>query len=507
MKSKPRIAVGGVLTECNHFGGLPIDVDSFRSGELFRGDELLAATTSVVGGMLDSLRQCEADPAALIYASACPGGSVTSACYQQLRSELLDRLQQAMPVDGVLMPLHGAALVENVDDPEGDLLHAVRDLVGHEIPVVATLDLHAHVTAEMVQHADALLAWETYPHRDQYNTGRRATRLLIDIRAGKCHPTMAMAKVPVITSAIHGSTDGDDPFAELMRHTKSLELQNGVLSTSLFLIHPYMDLPEMGSGGLVITDDDIDRAATMARGIAEQYWARRTDLEPKTYTPDDAINRGLAVSGGPVILVETSDCCGGGAAGDSIATLSALVERNLDQVSLVPVVDPKAAAVCHAAGEGARLTIALGHQLDARWGQSQEFVGTVERLSDGLFTYIGGQWEGMRAEMGPTAVFSIGKARVLITSRATYDWSDEQYRSVGLEATAAKFVVAKNPMNYRLAYGAVAKETYVLNTPGPTPATVRHLEFKKLERPFFPADHDIPGLQPTILKHESGDYC
>jgi microcystin degradation protein MlrC len=183
--------------------------------------------------------------------------------------------------------------------------------------------------------------------------------------AGKCRPTMVMAKVPVITSAVHGSTNDEDPFADLMLFTKNLEKRNNVLSTSLILIHPYMDVANMGSGG--------------------------------------------------------------------------------------------------------------------------------------NFTYTGGQWESHHEHMGPTAVFAIGPVRVIVMSRATYDWADEQLRAVGLDSTEAKFIVAKNPMNYRLAYGAIANGIFILDTPGPTPATLRHVKFQKLQRPYFPPDSIIANLQPTIL--------
>ncbi len=497
--SSPRIAVGGILTECNHLGGLPITMQTYEEYELLRGDEMLACETSVVGGMRHALREGGAEASLLLYASACAGGPITADCYQSLRGELLERLQAALPVDGVLMPIHGSALVDGLDDPEGDMIRAVREIVGPDVPVIATLDLHANVTAEMIEHADALLAWETYPHHDQYGTGQRATRLMLDMLAGKCRPTMAFGRVPVITSAINGSTNDDDPFAELMRYTKSLEEQDGVLSTSLFLIHPYMDVADMGSGGLIVTDNDADLARSLARDIGARYWDRRHDLEPETFSPAEAIARGLEVDGGPVILVETADCCGGGAAGDSIATLSALVDANVADLSFVPVVDPEAATACHSAGEGSEIAVSPGHKLDPRWGESRDFTGTIERLSDGRFTYSGGQWEGKEAEMGPTAVLQVGSVRVLIMSRATYDWADEQFRSVGLDPASAKFIVAKNPMNYRHAYSEIAKAFFVLDTPGPTPATLKHVEFKKLQRPYFPADLAVPGLEPTVL--------
>src|SRR5579863_8193239 len=348
----PHIAVGSLFTECNHLGGAPTELSSFERNELHRGSRVLQLTTGTVGGMLATLREQQAAIAPLLVASTCPGGPLTAACYRQLKTEMLDRLQQALPVGGVLLALHGSAAAENAGDLEGDLLQAVRERVGPHVPVVASLDLHAHVTEKMLQQADALVAWETYPHKDAFTTGVRAARILLDMLAGNCQPTMALAKVPVIVGGVRGHTEGEGPFADVMRFAKSHEGQNGVLSTSVFLVHPYLDLPDMGGGGLVITDNDLDGAVALAEEIARRYWERRFDLDPPVFTPADAIHRGLEMDGGPVLLVETADCCGGGAAGDSVATLRALLETRPDVSALVPVVDPEAAALCHQTGMG-----------------------------------------------------------------------------------------------------------------------------------------------------------
>ncbi len=500
-----RIALGAIFTECNHLGGVPIGLDWFARYELLRGDAILPINSGVVGGMLQVLCEAQLTVAPLLWASTCPGGPLTADCYAQLKQELLARLREALPVDGVLLPLHGAAAAEDIGDLEGDLITAIRHIVGPAIPIVATLDLHAHVSAAMVRHADALVAWETYPHADAYSTGQRGARLLVDTLAGRIRPTMAAAKVPVITGAIHASTHGDDPFARLMRQAKAHEGHNGVLSTSVILVQPFLDVAEMGSGAIVITDNDLDSAVALASELAEAYWAMRFALEPQSWTPDAAITAGLAIDGGPVILVETADCCGGGAAGDSVATLAALLqtalanEPNPQMPALVPVVDPTAAGVCHEKGVGASISCALGHQLDPRWGQPITVTGQVTTLSDGRFRYTGGIYDGVEGNMGPSAVLTIGSIHVLITTYGTYDWRDEQYQSVGLEPATAKFVVAKNPMNYRLAYGPIAKAIFILDTPGPTPPTIRHARFSQLQRPYFPLDTEIPGLIPTIL--------
>lgn len=495
-----RIAVGGILTECNQLGGIPIDLGWFERYELRRGEEVLTADAGVLGGMLQVLREAHADIVPLIFASACPGGPLTADCYDRLKAELLDRLRAALPVGGVLLPLHGSAAAENAPDLEGDLIRAVRQTVGPSVPVVATLDLHAHVTADMVRFADALIAWETYPHRDAFPTGVRGARMLLCALKGRHRPTMAMAKVPVITGAVRGSTEGDDPFADLMRAAKAHEGRDRVLSTSVFLVHPFLDQPDMGSGALVITDGDRDGAVRLARGLAEKYWSRRFDLEPKVLPPREAIARGLKVEGGPVLLVETADCCGGGAAGDSAATLKALLQMGVPLPSLVPVVDPDAAAACHRAGPGREVTVSIGHRLDPRWGQPVTVTGRVVRLSDGRFRYAGGIWDGVEGNMGPSAVLSIGAVQALVTTHGAYDWADEQFRAVGLSPPDAKFIVVKNPMNYRMAYGPIARAAFILDTPGPTPATIRGVRYKHLKRPYFPLDQDILGLAPTILQ-------
>lgn len=499
-----RIAIGSIFTECNHFCGTRMTLDVFERSELRRGDEILSVSTGTIGGVLQVLRDNRCEIVPLLAASACPGGPLTADCYSQLKTELIDRLRASLPVAGVILPLHGSATAENADDLEGDLISAVRSIVGEQVPIVATLDLHAHVTETMVQHADGLVAWETYPHRDAFSTGQRGARLLVDTLQGRCRPTMAIAKVPVIVGAIHGGTEGEGPFADCMRLAKQHEKQDGVLSTSMFLVHPYLDLPDMGGGGLVITDNDMDTAVRLAADLARTYWNRRHDLEPQLWSPEAAIQRGREISGGPILLIDMSDCCGGGAAGDSVASLKALLAAGISDSCLAPVVDPVAAANCHAEGIGSTVTLCLGHHVDPRWGSPIEVTGVVAKLSDGQFRYTGGIFDGQRGDMGPTAVLRVGSIDVLIASHPTYDWNDEQFRSVSLDARRAKFVVVKNPMNFHMAYGSFAVATFVVDTPGPTPPTLKSTRFTRLRRPYYPLDEDIPGMTPRVYLSRRG---
>ena len=496
----PRLAVGSIFTECNHLGGTPLQLADFERGELTRGDALLATTHGTLGGALATLRGSGATVLPTLAASTCPGGPLTADCYTVLKDELLARLIDALPVDGVLLALHGSATAENAPDLEGDLLTAVRELVGPQIPVVATLDLHAHVTPAMVTQATALVAWETYPHRDAYGTGARGARLLLATVAGKCRPTMALAKVPVITAALHGGTDGPGPFVDVMRFAKWHEGLPGVLSTSVFLVHPYLDLPDMGSGGLVVTDHDAVLARRIALDVARLYWTRRHELEPRVYRPDEAVALGRQLAGGPVLLVETADCCGGGAAGDSVASLKALLAAGEETTAIVPVVDPAAASLCHTAGLRGQVTVHLGHQVDPHWGTPVCVTGVVNHLCDGRFQYVGGIFDGQVGDMGPTAVLRVGAIDILVTSRGTYDWNGEQLQRVGLDPRSVKFLVVKNPMNFNMAFRPFAAGVFILDTPGPTPASVRNVAFQRLRGPWYPRDPELLWSAPQVTE-------
>jgi microcystin degradation protein MlrC len=364
----------------------------------------------------------------------------------------------------------------------------VREIVGSSVPVAMTLDLHGNVTDLMVRALDLIVGYEHYPHDDTFTTGQRGARLLLAAARGAIRPAMCRVKLPMILTAFHASTFGDGAFARLERAARALEKHAGILSVSNFYVGSYIDLPEMTCGSLAIADGDAAVARREAERLARQFWGDRREFLVDSIPVAEALRRGRAIEGGPVLLLNTADTTGGGAAGDSIDVAIGLIAAGAPEPSLAMVVDPQAAAACHAAGEGADVTLDVGHHVDPRWGMPLRLTGKVVRLSDGHFTYSGGIFGGMEASMGPSAVLAVGALRLLIMSRSTYDWADEQYRSVGLDATAAKWVEAKNMMNYRKAYGSIMHAAFVLDAPGPTPPDMRVLPFVRARRPWFPLD-------------------
>jgi microcystin degradation protein MlrC len=364
---------------------------------------------------------------------------------------------------------------------------------------VATLDLHAHITQRMVENANALVSFAHYPHDDTYSTGERGARLLLDAVRGTTIPTMAVAKAPMVVSACNSQTFGSGPMVRLAVRARELEKRSGVLSVSCVPVQPHLDVEGMGCTAVVVTDDDRELAESTARSLAGEFWARRAEFTPEVLPISEAVERGRSYSGGPVLLVDASDCAGGGAPGDSVALLGELLNLGLTETAYAMVVDPDSVNLCVGAGIGNDVALDLGYRSDPSWGRPVRVSGTVRTLSDGQFRYTGGPYGGTSGSMGVSAVLQIGTIEVLIMSLPTYDWADEQYRVNGMDVRRAKFVGVKNPMNYRLAYKDIASASFVVDTPGPTTADIRRLKFRKMRRPFYPFDDEIPNLPITMV--------
>ncbi len=468
-----RIAVGGISLESNDFVPFTAELREFtEAGFLAEGDAIfsLAGSDVEIAGALERLgREPDVEVVPLLAARGVSSGRLSPAAYARLRGGLLDALRAALPVDGVYLFHHGSMEAVGEDDPEGDVTAAVRERLGHD---------------------------------DTFRTGSRGADLLLRIVRGEVAPAMAHAKLPLILTAFNSTTLTDTPFSHVMQAAKRLENDAEVLSASVFLVGSYIDAPDMGCSALVVTNGDRGRAVDEARRLALEFWRRRYEFEVETVSVAEAVRRGSEIDGGPVLLLDTADTTGGGAAGDGIGLVRGLLEAGVEDPALAMVVDPEAAAACHRAGVGAELELDVGHAVDPRWGEPLRLAGRVERLSDGRFRYGGGILGGVEVTMGPSAVLAVGSIRLLVMSIPTYDWGDDQYRAAGLDPSAAKFVGVKNMMNFRFGYGDVMKGFFVLDLPGPTTQDLRQLPFERIARPVFPLDREPDD--PRIVVSTSG---
>ncbi len=487
-----RIAVGQISAESNHFVPSGCGLGFFRAtGYLHEGDALLKldGSDTEIGGILDA---CQKDGnveiVPLIAARGNSSGPLARDAWAWLRAEMLKRLRTAGPVDGVVLSCHGSLAAENEDDPEGDLAEAVRVIVGPGVPVAMTLDLHGNVTRRMVEKTDLIVGYEHYPHDDAKQTGARATSLLLRTIRHKIKPVMARANLPMLLTAFNASTSGEGPYARLMRHAKDLEHQPGILSTSVFLVGSYLDVPEIGCTTLVIADGDAELAEFHAKRLAKEFWSLRKEFITETISVSEAVKRGRQIEGGPVLLLDAADTTGGGAAGDGIGLVRGLIKMDVTERCLAMVVDPEAVRACNDRRIGDKVTLEVGHKLAPMWGKPLKISGVLQSKIDGKFRYAGGILGGTSASMGSSVVIAIGNLQLLIMTRPTYDWAYEQYTAAGMDPRQAKFVGVKNMMNFRFGYNDLMKGFFVLDLPGPTPMDMRALPFKHIPRPMYPFD-------------------
>ncbi len=500
---KKRIAIGQISSESNSFVPMRVDEAFIReTGYLAIGDEVfeLKDTGNEVAGFLDACSEEEGiEIVPLLAGRANSSGPLTSACYSHIKCTLLDRLKNAGPVDGVLLSHHGSMLAENIDDPEGDIIAAMRGLLGPRVPIAATLDLHGNVTRRMVEAATIIIGYQTYPHLDAFDTGKRAAHLLIQTINGNVQPTMAVVKLPMLLTAFHGTTQPGQPFGDLMQHAVGLEQSGEALSASLFFVGSYIDVPEMGCAALVITNGNLDPAVALSRDLADKYWAARDAFTTDCVSVYHALRQSREIGGRPILLLDTPDTTGGGAAGDSIALVRELLQAGVKEPTIAMVVDPEVAATAHHAGRGARIQAKIGHRLDPQWGRPIDIDARVEHVTNGNFVYQDGILKGSGASMGKSAVLDIGSIKILVASVPTYDCGLEQYESVGIDPKLYSFIGVKNMMNFRHAYGSFMKGYFPLDLPGPTPADLRTLPFKRVRRPIYPLDDMQEPLKPTVL--------
>ncbi|MFZ9890107.1 MAG: M81 family metallopeptidase, partial [Myxococcota bacterium] len=360
MTRKLRLAFGRLNQETNALSPVATTMDDFARVHLVEGPALLArcgrGETEAEGFLKDGelsgfvqacARHNDIELLPLASAWAVPGGPLTGACFDDVTERLLAPLREALPVDGVYLCLHGAMGVEGLVEPEGELLRRVRALVGPQVPVVVSFDLHGNVTREVMAGCNALVAYATNPHRDHARTGARAARLLVDAARREVTLTTAWRSLPMI---LGGGTTLDflRPLSRIFRRMRQLERRGVVLSASLCTVHPWNAHPELGWSVVVVTDGDLEKAERVVDELAELAWSARHALPPSFLGPVDAIARAHAARVrrklGVVVLADASDVVTAGAYGENTALLRALLENAQGLVCYHPIRDAEAVA-------------------------------------------------------------------------------------------------------------------------------------------------------------------
>ncbi|MGC0144903.1 M81 family metallopeptidase [Pseudactinotalea sp. Z1732] len=467
-----RVGVIGFWHETNTFSATPTSIEQFRDFELLSGETLAQANAdvgSVIGGFLDA-QGFELVP--IFSAGAWPSGPID----EEAMSELFDRarraLQQAGRLDGALVNLHGAMVADGYPDTETTALELVREVAG-EIPMAAVLDLHANPSPTLVDRADVLISYDTYPHIDMRERGAEAAGLLDTVLSGTALRT-AIRKVPLLVCPVAQATDAT-PMADLQVRAAARARQAGLHRVCVIGGFAYSDVERAGMSVLAIHDEAHAAAAVevLDETVAD-IAAHAADFEVARDDPATAVRRALASPVRPVVLADVADNIGGGSAGDGTALLAELLRAGATD-AVVPIVDRDVALLAQELGEGADIETLVGAKTDTHHGVPLRIRGRVRRISDGRYRTSGPWMTGREFSMGTTAVIDVGGVTLLVMADRTPAFHEEQFTSQGIDPAQASVIVVKGAIAWRGALGHIAREAIEVAGPGITPVDVHAL--------------------------------
>src|SRR3954463_743769 len=482
-----RIAVGAFLHETNTFAPTRATYDDFVHGggwpSMTHGADVLKVMRKINVGLAGFVEAAEAngwERVPTISAAAVPSAHVTREAFERIMKEMIDGIAAAGPIDAVYLDLHGAMVTEHYDDGEGETLARVRKVIGKDLPLVVSLDLHANVSPEMMAHADALIAYRTYPHVDMADTGRAAANHLALLLRGKQKLAKAFRQLPFLIP-ISWQCTNDQPTKGI--YQKLADLQGEAVPTLSFAPgFPAADFVHCGPSVFAYgrTKADADAAADNIAALVESH---EDDFDGLIYTPDEGVRHAMELAKTarkPIIIADTQDNPGAGGDSDTTGMLRALVRNNARKSAIGVIYDPQSAKTAHAAGVGATVTLALGGKSGISGDAPYKETFIVEQLSDGQFVAPGPYYGGRDMDMGPSAALRIGDIRVVVSSHKAQLADQAMYRYVGIEPTEQAILVNKSSVHFRADFEPIAESLLICAAPGAMPADTADLPWRRL---------------------------
>ena len=471
-----KVFVASIATETNTFSAIPTGLASF---EVERDHDGVATG---LRGRIEAWAAEQGHTVSFgISAFAQPAGLTVRSAWEMLRDALLSDLQAAMPVDAVVLPLHGAMVAQGCDDCEGELLERVRDLVGPRVAVGVELDLHCHFTERMRRCADLVVAYKEYPHTDVVERLEEVWRLTLDTAAGRIRPVTAVADCRMV-DLWHTTRE---PMAGFVRRMQALEGRDGVLSVSFGHGFPYGDVPEAGAKVWVVTDGDAARAQALAERLARELWTLRHDTHTTPTGLDAALDRlQSAPPGKPLLLADIADNAGGGASSDSTFILQGLLRRGIGNVALGPFWDLGAIQLCREAGVGNALSLRVGGKCGPASGQPVDLAVTVRALKERHEQTVP-DFPGF--DCGPSAwVQTADGLDLVLISRRQQGYATDLFTGLGIELPAKRAIVVKSTQHFHAAFAPLAQQVLYVDTPGLLRSDFENLDYRRRDLRYWP---------------------
>lgn len=486
--SHPTIVVAGFLHETNTFGPSRADYAAFMDGggwpRLCEGEAIFRTMRGVNIGICGFIEEAEERRWNLIpiqWCAASPSAHVTREAFETIADRIVGGVRAAGPVDAVYLDLHGAMVAEHVDDGEGEILARVRAAIGPDVPLVASLDLHGNVTPLMVEMANILVGYRTYPHVDMAETGRRTARALARLLAEE-PVAKAFRQVPFLVPIAWQATSVM-PNSMLYAQLPQIEAR-GATTVSLMMGFPAADFRDCGPSIMAYAPTQA-LADSLADELLGAVVAAEGAFSGKIYAPEEGVRYAMqkaTTATRPMVIADTQDNPGAGGDSDTTGMLRALVACNAQNAALGLICDADAAARAHSAGQGATIRLALGGKSGIPGDSPFEAEFLVEALSDGNFTAAGPYYKGASMHLGASACLRIGGVRVVVTSSKAQLADQSMLRFVGIEPTEEDIVVVKSSVHFRADFEPIAEEIIDCAAPGPMLVDPASLPFKNLRK-------------------------
>jgi microcystin degradation protein MlrC len=385
-----------------------------------------------------------------------------------------------MPVDAVLMGLHGAMVADGYDDCEGDLLQRIRKIVGPKVPIGAELDPHCHMTDAMVASTDAMICFKEFPHTDFAERGEELVQIIADTAVGKIKPVQSLYDCRMINSY----PTSREPMRSFVDKFKAMEGKDGILSISMVHCYPYADVPDLGTKMLVVTDNNKAHGDKVAKRLGEELIAMRDTVRPAFLTLEGALDAALKVEGGPAVVAEPADNAGGGAPSDSTFFIELLRKRRVKNVCIGPIWDPIAVRMCHAAGDGASFDLRFGGKMGPSSGEPVDAkVKVIKCVKDAIQTF-----SGAVVPLGDAASIEFDGITVALISIRTQALGTDLFTNLGVDLKSKRVIIVKSTNHFHGAFGPIAKQVLYSDGPGALPRDFKKVPYTRVKRPIWPLD-------------------
>ncbi len=487
-----KVVIAQMKHETNTFSPVPTPIGRFAAGapmphEGEAGIRALRGTGSAIGAFIELAEKAGAQITMPVAGNAWPSGPVEDAAFEYMAGRICAAV--AKGCDAILLDLHGAMVTESFDDGEGELLARVRK-AAPKTPVAVALDMHTNLYGAIVDNADVIAGYQTYPHVDVYETGLRAGKALFAMLEDKAKPAMAWGQRAMLPHVMRQSSL-DSPNREIQARCREME-KAGALCASLFVGFPHADIVNAGLSAVVVTDNDPALARRWCDELLDMAWDTRAKWVYEVEPLAKSFARAKAMETRPVVLLDHYDNAASGGTMDTTAVLSGILEAGLEDVAVFAIFDPAAVKQMQEAGVGAKVTLSLGGKLDmpslGLKGRPLEVSGTVKSLTNGQFTNRGPMSKGVLMDMGPTAVLDTGKVEVVVISRQQEPNDLECFASQGIDPAKKRYLMLKSRVHWRAGFGDLAGATVECAGVGVCTSDYSVLDFRKVRRPIYPLD-------------------